>query len=90
MREGRGVPQLDSEFAVVQVAESGRPIRKSQVHLPHGARCGGAARPGSLLEHRHIKALLRNDRRKSPDLDAAKKRADTQKEKEQKKVLACT
>ena len=40
------------------------------------ACCGGAARPGSLLEHRHIKALLRNDRRKSPDLDAAKKVAN--------------
>ena len=47
------------------------------------ARCGGAARPGSLLEHRHIKALLRNDRRKSPELDAAKKVANTQKEKVQ-------
>ena len=47
------------------------------------ACCGGAARPGSLLEHRHIKALLRNDRRKSPDLDAAKKVANTQKEKVQ-------
>ena len=47
------------------------------------ARCGGAARPGSLLEHRHIKALLRNDRRKSPELDAAKQVANTQKEKVQ-------
>ena len=35
-------------------------------------RCGGAARPGSLLEHRHIKSLLRNSKSKSRELDAAK------------------
>ena len=47
------------------------------------ARCGGAARPGSLLEHRHIKTLLRNDRRKSTDYDAAKSNADAHKKKAQ-------
>ena len=43
---------------------------------PEGvARCGGAARPGSLLEHRHIKALLRNSRIRSKELDAAQDKA---------------
>ena len=42
-------------------------------------RCGGAARPGSLLEHRHIKSLLRNSKSKSRELDAAKAAAVTAK-----------
>jgi len=51
------------------------------------ARCGGAARPGSLLEHRHIKTLLRDDRRKSTDYDAAKSNADAQKKKVQEAAV---
>ena len=51
------------------------------------ARCGGAARPGSLLEHRHIKTLLRNDRRKSTDYDAAKSNADAHKKKVQEAAV---
>ena len=44
------------------------------------ARCGGSARPGSLLEHRHIKSLLRNSKSKSNELEAAKSQATTHRE----------
>ena len=43
---------------------------------PEGvARCGGSARPGSLLEHRHIKSLLRNDKTRDLELDEARTKA---------------
>ena len=51
---------------------------------PEGvARCGGSARPGSLLEHRHIKSLLRSSKAKSPEVEEAKAKATQQRDRVQ-------